>query len=303
LITRLRHLEYFIAAAEEGQMTRAAHRLHLAQPALSHAIAELESQLGVKLLERHARGVSLTPAGEAFLPKARAAIAAWHEVVATGRSFARASRGVIEFGFLGVPPGLDSPGPFEDLARAHPDIELRFRELPFPTTPTAAWLAGVDVAVCHAPQAEATVWCDEVRREPRVLLAPERHPLAHRSELAVAEVLEATFIGLHPTVEPSWAGFWSLDDHRGGPPQSVTADDAANPQEVLASLAVRNAVTTVPASVAASLSKILTGVAAIPLRDARPARIALLGREDACSQHVLALRAFARRVSVTRVES
>ena len=62
-----RQLRYFVAVAQDGQMTRAAQRLALAQPALSQAIARLEQQVGVKLLERHPRGVSLTPAGEAFL--------------------------------------------------------------------------------------------------------------------------------------------------------------------------------------------------------------------------------------------
>jgi len=65
-MTRLRQIQYFVAVAEEEQITRAARKLHLAQPALSQAIAQLESQLGVALLERHAHGVTLTAAGEAF---------------------------------------------------------------------------------------------------------------------------------------------------------------------------------------------------------------------------------------------
>jgi DNA-binding transcriptional LysR family regulator len=60
------HLLYYVTVAEAGQITRAARRLHVAQPALSRAITQLESDLGFKLLERHARGVTLTPAGEAF---------------------------------------------------------------------------------------------------------------------------------------------------------------------------------------------------------------------------------------------
>ena len=73
---RLEQLRYFVTVAEEGQMTRAARKLHLAQPALSQAIAQLESELGIDLLVRHARGVTLTPAGETFVPKARLALAA-----------------------------------------------------------------------------------------------------------------------------------------------------------------------------------------------------------------------------------
>ena len=140
------HLLYFVTVAEEGQITRAAKKLHLAQPALSQAIAQLESDLGLALLERHARGVSLTPAGAVFLEKARTAVAAWSDALSTAQSLARAHQGTIEFGFLGSPPGLDSPGPLEAFAAIHPKIELRYRELAFPTAPTSAWLAGVDLA-------------------------------------------------------------------------------------------------------------------------------------------------------------
>ena len=71
-------------------MTRAARRLQLAQPALSQAIARLESQVG---LERNPRGVTVTPAGEAFLEKAQATLDAVDEVSATARSWAREQEG------------------------------------------------------------------------------------------------------------------------------------------------------------------------------------------------------------------
>ena len=72
----LRQLRYFVMVAEEGQITRAASRLHVAQPALSQAIAQLEARLGVALFVRHARGMTLTPAGEAYLEAARTAVTA-----------------------------------------------------------------------------------------------------------------------------------------------------------------------------------------------------------------------------------
>src|SRR5471030_1677523 len=71
----LRHLRYFIAVAEEGSLSHAAERrLHTAQPSLSRQIRDLELEVGVKLLERRARGVSLTPAGGGFLDHARLAL-------------------------------------------------------------------------------------------------------------------------------------------------------------------------------------------------------------------------------------
>src|SRR5947209_1393546 len=71
----LRHLRYFIAVSEEGSLTNAAERrLHTAQPSLSRQIRDLETEVGVPLLERHARGIELTPAGRVFLDHARLAL-------------------------------------------------------------------------------------------------------------------------------------------------------------------------------------------------------------------------------------
>ena len=290
-------LRYFVTVAEEGQITRAARRLNVAQPALSHAIAQLESELGLELLQRHPRGVTLTAAGEQFYEKARLAVAAASDAAQSARSFSRAQSGTIEFGFVGTPPGLDSPAPLEAFADMHPDIDIRYQELPFPSAPTSSWLAQVDIAVCHRPPAHPDVWTQALRLEPRVLLAPSRHPLAKHEQLTVAEVIDQTFIGFHPSVEPSWAGFWNLDHHRHGPPRAVTADRAACAQEMLAALAVRRAVTTVPATVASLIPSVAGGLAAIPLPDAEPAAIVLVGHADRKNPLVSAFTTFARNAA------
>jgi DNA-binding transcriptional LysR family regulator len=72
-VVELRHLRYFAAIAEEGSFTAAAERLWVAQPRLSTQIRRLEAELGVRLFERHTRGVTLTPAGTLFLERARGA--------------------------------------------------------------------------------------------------------------------------------------------------------------------------------------------------------------------------------------
>jgi DNA-binding transcriptional LysR family regulator len=288
------HLLYFVTVVEEGQMTRAARKLDLAQPALSQAIAQLESEVGVQLLERHPRGVALTPAGEQFYEHARLAVDAAAEAEQTVSWLARGAEGSIEFGFVGSPPTVDSPSQLEAFAEAYPDIDIHYRELPFPPTSTSSWLASVDVAVCHLPPEDPQVWRLTLRSEPRVVLAPRRHPIAARRELALAEVLDETFVGLHPSIDPAWAGFWSLDDHRGGPPAHTTDDGAANPHEVLAALASRRAITTVPATVAGLIINLLTGVVAIPLHGAGPCTIALVGHRDRRNPLVASLLAFAQ---------
>ncbi len=294
------HLFYFVTVADEGQLTRAAAKLDIAQPALSQAMLQLECELGFQLLERHPRGVTLTPAGEAFLEKARRAVASDTDAAETARWLGRAARGTIEFGFVGTPPGLDSPRQLAAFSEQHPDIDIRYRELPFPSLSTSAWLAEVDVAVCHAPPADPQIWTRALRFEPRVVLAAERHPICASGELAVDEVLDETFVGFHPSISPAWAGFWSLDDHRGGPPGRLTADRAANPHEVLASLAVRSAITTVPASVARVIMSLPAGVVAIPLRDAAPASIVLVGHQSRQNPLVDAFLDFADRFTAAR---
>ena len=274
---RAAHLRYFVVVAEEGQITRAAATLGMAQPALSQAIAALEAEIGFPVFERHARGVTLTPAGVAFLVKAREALSAEQEAIRTGEALARAAGGAIEFGFVGAPPGLDSPRPFATFERLHPGVDIRYRELPFPTPFPSKWLSEVDLTVCHVLPEDENLWTRVLRTEPRVVLAPQSHPLAKRTEVSVEEAMDQTFVGYSSDVDSVWAGFWSLDDHRGGPPESVTPDQASVPQEIFAGLAVRDAITTVPASSAALLVNFLTGIAAIPLIDADPTTFVVAG--------------------------
>jgi DNA-binding transcriptional LysR family regulator len=287
------HLEYFVAVAEEGQITSAARRLGVAQPALSQAIAQLESETGLKLLERHARGVRLTAAGESFYEKARLAVAATGDAESTARSLARAQQGTIEFGFLGAPPSIEGRVEMEGFALAYPDIEVRYHDLPFPGHSTSAWLGRVDVAACHLPPPDGAVWSRVIRHEPRVALIGSEHPLAERETLEVADLLDETYISFAASVDPAWAGFWSLDDHRGGPPAETTSDRVETPQEVLAALGNSAAVTIAPVAAANVLVNVVKGVAAIRVEDAAPARIALVGHRDKRNPLVNALLAYA----------
>jgi len=274
----LRQLHYFVTVADEGQMTGAATRLYLAQPALSQAISQLEQQLGVQLLVRHPRGVSLTPAGDAFLEKARAAVLAASEAELLARSLVRAKSGVLALGFVGSLPMVDAPELFSAFVGASPEVEVVFRELPFPTRDPAAWIEGVDIALCYSPTPHSGVSSARLRTEPRVLVAAEGHRLAGNGTLSVHDVLDETFPGMHPSVDAAWAGYWSLDDHRGARAGAVTADRCSTPEELIATVMSGRAITAAAASRAAKMLATLSGLATIGLADADPVELCLVWR-------------------------
>ncbi len=271
-------LHYFVTVAEMGQITRAAKHLHMAQPALSQAVAQLEAQLGVKLLDRHARGVTPTAAGEAFLVKARAVLSAEADAAATAQSLARITDGALELGFLGAPPMVAAPELLGAFARTYPQADVSFRELQFPTSATSEWLANVDLALCFSPVASAEVATLTLWREPRAVLLSRSHPLAAHAELELADVLDEPFYGHAPTVDRTWAGFWTLDDHRGGPPARVTDDHPENSLELIATISSGCAIRAFASTTAQTIARFLDDLIAIPLHDATPAECALAWR-------------------------
>jgi DNA-binding transcriptional LysR family regulator len=273
---RTDHLRYFVTVAEEGQITRAAKKLYLAQPALSQAISQLEGELGLQLLERHARGVRLTASGEAFLEKARAVVETEQVVMTTAQSLARAAQGLLELGFVGPPPPMTLPELLGALAAAQPKVKISFRDLPFPRGSTHSWLEAVDVAVCHPPAHEEGIRTQVLRTEPRALVARASHPLAALADASAEQVLDETFVSYHPDVQEGWAGFHSLDDRRGGPPAATTEDRVASSLEMLSALAMTEAVTTLPLTDANVVCQALPQLVAIPLTDAAPATISLV---------------------------
>ncbi len=271
-------LVYFVRTAEAGQISRAAVSLNIAQPALSAAILKLERGVGVELFVRHPRGVSLTPAGARLYEKAKAAVCAEEEALATAQALARSGRGTIEVGFLGVLPQLLAPGMLERFAELRPDAGVTLRELRFPTTRTADWVARVDVALCFSPTPEADVQLRVLREEPRCVLMHRGHELAGRRQLLVQDVLDQEFCGLHPSVDPGWAGLWSLDDHRGGPAPHLTGDGASSYLEMVAAAASTRCISVVPMGVAQSIEGQSGHLVVMPIADAAPVACALAWR-------------------------
>jgi DNA-binding transcriptional LysR family regulator len=119
----LRQLEYFVAVAEEANFTRAAERIHVAQPAVSAQIQRLERELGQPLLDRSRRTVRLTPAGEATLPYARAALAAVTDIRTAVDELSELVRGTVTIGTV-TSHSVDMPALLADFHADHPNVEI-----------------------------------------------------------------------------------------------------------------------------------------------------------------------------------
>src|SRR3989442_3260045 len=125
----LRHLRYFIGVAEEENVSRAALKLHVSQPALSRQIRDLEDELGFLLLERSARSVRLTEAGRAFLTEARAVLQRAEHAVNAARAIATDGGGELHVGYA---PSLSArilPQTLRVFKAELPNVRLRLHDL------------------------------------------------------------------------------------------------------------------------------------------------------------------------------
>ena len=290
-------LRYFLTVAEEGQITRAAVKLNLAQPALSQSINNLEARVGFRLLDRHARGVSLTPAGEAFLIKARLVIETSDDLDRTVEAMERSVTGTIAFGYAALPPWQATPELVEAFTAAYPAVKMDLKALSFPRAPASRWLADVDVTLASTLTDDPGIWVQPVRWDQRAVVVSSGHPLVGRGAVTVAEVVDETFIALDPACDPVWAAFWTLDNDRGGPPSRMSHNPSASAQERFAMIASGQGITVSSLAHAQLIESSMPGVSAITISDAERVPMSLVGRKDRLSPAVEGLREVAARLT------
>src|SRR6266542_782927 len=186
----LHHLRYFVAVAEEGNVSRAADRLHIAQPSLSAQIKYLEDHLGTPLFRRHARGVELTRAGALFLVEARKSIQAADAAVAVARTASRGEIGRLRIGFIVGTQVEATSRILRTFRERYPAVELELAEHTF-ADPSAGLNGGkVDVAFVMPPFSHHGLSFEEIHRVPRVAVVSEAHPLARRATISVRELFD-----------------------------------------------------------------------------------------------------------------
>ena len=176
------YLRYFVTLAHVKHYTKAAEQLCITQPSLSHAIAQMEKELGVPLFEKNGRNTMLTPFGREFLSCAEHTLSTLDDGIASLQRSARGS-GLIRLGFV-RPLGIEFvPHLAADFLRAYPENDIRFT---FHTGITQHLLDDlaqrkVDLLFCSKPQDDLKFTAVPVQKQELVVIVPQNHPLAARS--------------------------------------------------------------------------------------------------------------------------
>ena len=186
----LDYLRYFVKLAEVHHYTKAAEQLCITQPSLSHAIRQLEAELGVPLFERAGRNTTLTRFGVEFLDCARQTLTTLDHGVSSLQRSAQ-GEGLIRLGFL-RPLGIEYiPRLAARFLALQPEKKIRFE---FHTDRTQGLLEGLlaqnfDLVFCSRPAPELGLTALPVTRQDLVLIAPKDHPLAGQHSVDLAEAL------------------------------------------------------------------------------------------------------------------
>jgi LysR family transcriptional regulator, hca operon transcriptional activator len=191
----LRHLRYFIAVAEEGSFSSAAERrLHTAQPSLSRQIRDLEAEVGVRLLERKARGVVLTAAGRVFLDHARLALL---QIDAAGEAARRAEQpekpGFV-IGFLAGQEVVWLSEALRILREEAPDIDITISSQSSPELADALMQGKIDVALLRRETQATGLAFEFLVKEPLIAILPANHRLTARKAIRPQDLARETFI-------------------------------------------------------------------------------------------------------------
>jgi DNA-binding transcriptional LysR family regulator len=287
-------LRYFVVLAEELHFGRAAQRLAITQPPLSSALKALEDELGVRLLERNSKQVSLTPAGAAYLAHARLVL----ERLATARDAALAvaagMRGRLELGLTGSMVYREVPRIVETFGARCPDIEVHLREMSTADQLEALGHGQLHAGFLNAKALPPTLAGLPLADDRLVCCVPEGHALAQAKSIDLQRLAQENFVMFARDVAPAnYDNVIAVFNRAGIHPRTRHA--ARQWLTVVAMVAGGLGVALVPASLARAGMR---GVSLVPVRGLVPLTVGALAwrREDAGAAALAAFIAVAREV-------
>lgn len=284
----LRLLRSFVAIAEEGSLSRAAPRLHMAQQSLSEQVRVLEARVGAPLLRRSNRGVALTPVGQVLL---RESVLVLGHAERAMKVVARSVRGEgveLHVGFLASLANEVMPPVIRLLAERHPQIALETETLSIAELVAAVRAERLDAAISRPPLVD-DLDAELVGSEPVVIALPERHPLAGARTVRLADLAQEKWVMTPRSSWPPWHRKYDADFAAAGfRPQIVQR--GSSPQGLLALVAAGVGITRLAASARSLRSG---GVAFVELEDERAATVLLTrpGHANPAVEHLRSVAA------------
>jgi LysR family hca operon transcriptional activator len=199
----LRLLRYFAAVAEELNVTRAAEKLHTAQPSLSQQIRQLEGLIGAPLFIRDKHRLKLTETGKVFLPAARSILAAVENAFFQARATARNEVGTIVLGMIPGPEGMVFSHILPLLLRRSPETQLLLRTMTAPEAIQALLKREIMAGFLRGPIDSDEIASEIYMREEVVAMLPEHWELARMERVPVKELAKMPLIGISAAIAPA----------------------------------------------------------------------------------------------------
>src|SRR4051812_12539158 len=199
----LRQLEIVVALSEELHFGRTAERIHLSQPALTQALSRFESQLGARLFERTSRRVTLTPAGAALVPRARALLEQATDAADLVGRVARGEQGTVRLGVVGSAMLSLLPELVRTVGTRHPGVEFDIREEIGAAQVEALRQRRLDLGILHVAEGAHLegLRVVQLRAEPLAVALPADHRLARRAMLRLSELRDEPLVLVRPEQE------------------------------------------------------------------------------------------------------
>jgi LysR family hca operon transcriptional activator len=212
----LRLLRYFVAVAEELNVTRAAERLHTSQPSLSQQVRQLEGIVGAPLFLRDKHRLTLTATGRTFLPAARDILAAVEEALAQARASARDEVGTLTLGMIMGPEGLVLSNLLPRLMRRAPEIHLKLRTMTAPEQVQALLRREIMAGFTRGPIDSPDIISEVYIQERVVAVMPEAWDLARLDRVPLADLARRPLVAISSFIAPAVAALPGQLEELGG---------------------------------------------------------------------------------------
>ena len=192
----LRHLRYFCAVAEDQSFTLAARRLHVSQSGVSGQVRDLEREIGVRLLQRTPREVSLTPEGAIFLREAREILKHSERAVDLAQRASRGQLGKLTIGLCGPATAPFLPRLIRGFRKSQPGVNVSLKDLDPMHQPEALGQGVIDVGFTRSipPQFRLLLQSEVLFSEPLVAVLPKGHTLANEKAIHLAQLASDRFV-------------------------------------------------------------------------------------------------------------